>query len=88
MVLAADESVATKANTAFPVDVRVRKLAMLDRSPRLTWRKVSGPGNVTFNGAGTDQVMVTCSRPGSYELEVTVDDGLAPATARLAISVQ
>lgn len=63
----------------------VRKLVMLDRDPRVSWRKVSGPGQVTFSEVGTDTVMVTCSQPGSYELEVTVDDGVAPERARIII---
>ena len=88
LVAYADQEADAQARTAFPVHISVRNLALLDGSPKVSWRKLSGPGTVTFEGDGLDKSMVTASRAGTYELEVTVDDGVTPASARVAVTVK
>lgn len=53
----------------------------------LTWRKVSGPGVVTFANSSTAQTAAEFDRPGVYVLSLTASDGELSATDDIAITV-
>lgn len=52
------------------------------------WRKVSGPGAVTFADPRSAVTTASFSAPGSYVLEVTADNGRAQASSTLAVRVE
>src|SRR6185369_3282152 len=52
-----------------------------------TWRKVSGPGSVTFADASSLTTTATFVDPGDYVLELKVSDGQLFSTDTLAITV-
>jgi hypothetical protein len=57
-------------------------------APTSTWRKVSGPGVVTFADPKAVVTTAMFSAPGSYVLEVTADNGAERAAATLAVIVE
>jgi hypothetical protein len=61
----------------------------LPRDSRLAivWRRVSGPGPVTFSSADTGQTRASFSAPGDYELELSGSDGEKSNNVRIAVTV-
>ena len=61
----------------------------LPRGSRVTiaWKKISGPGDVTFSSASTAQTRATFSAPGEYEIELSATDGEKQNAVRLAVHV-
>src|SRR6185295_18755354 len=56
--------------------------------PSTTWRKVSGPGDVTFADPKAAVTTATFSAPGAYVLEVTAESGAERAASTLAVTVE
>jgi DUF1680 family protein len=52
------------------------------------WRKVSGPGTVTFADALSPETTATVSAPGTYILELTAHAGGQVSTSRLRLNAQ
>jgi len=52
-----------------------------------TWKKVSGPGDVTFGDASSARTTATFSAPGDYELELDASDGQRSSEATLKVTV-
>ena len=61
----------------------------LPRDSRLltSWRKISGPGAVTFSSTDTASTRATFSAPGDYELELTGNDGEKSGSIRVKVAV-
>jgi DUF1680 family protein len=56
--------------------------------PAMTWRKLSGPGDVQFLDAKAAITSATFTKTGDYVLEVTADDGKDKVTSRLNVAVE
>jgi len=54
----------------------------------LLWRKVSGPGDVSFGNASGDSTEALFSAPGTYVLQLTADDGQFTVSDSLSVTVQ
>ena len=52
-----------------------------------TWRKVSGPGSVTFAASDQATTTVTFGTAGTYELELTAHDTELEASSRVTVEV-
>jgi hypothetical protein len=52
-----------------------------------SWRKNSGPGEVTFSDASTAPVRVTFAAPGTYELELSATDGEKSNSLKVTVRV-
>lgn len=52
-----------------------------------TWRRVSGPGTVTFADPGAAATTAAFSAAGSYVLELTADDGAASGSDTVTVTV-
>ncbi|MDI6721313.1 MAG: right-handed parallel beta-helix repeat-containing protein, partial [Candidatus Aenigmarchaeota archaeon] len=60
------------ANSSFVQDAAVSDV---DSNPLISgWRKVSGPGNLTFVSAGRDDVEIAADADGIYVIRLTVND--------------
>lgn len=57
-------------------------------APRTTWRKVSGPGTVTFADASAARTTATFSAAGEYVLRVSADNGETTAASTLTVKVE
>jgi hypothetical protein len=53
----------------------------------ITWRKNSGPGDVTFSDTATGPTRVKFSAPGTYELELSATDGEKTGRANVKVTV-
>ena len=53
----------------------------------MTWKKIAGPGNVTFSSTDTAATRATFSAPGEYELELTGNDGEKSGALKVRVSV-
>jgi hypothetical protein len=51
------------------------------------WRKLDGPGNVTFTPPETARTRATFSAPGTYELELSASDAELTGRARITVTV-
>jgi len=49
------------------------------------WKKISGPGTVTFADPGTARTRAPFSAPGSYQLELSASD--SERDSRVAVTV-
>jgi hypothetical protein len=54
----------------------------------VSWRKVSGPGRVTFKDAKALLTTATFTAPGVYVLELTADNGETTASSRLTVKAE
>lgn len=54
-------------------------------SPRLQWRRASGPGQVTFSDPASLAPTARFSAAGTYVLELTADDGAARSAAMVRV---
>jgi DUF1680 family protein len=61
---------------------------MADGDAGSLWRKVSGPGTVTFADALSPETTATVSAPGTYVLELTAHAGGKVSTSRLRLNAQ
>ena len=52
-----------------------------------TWSKLSGPGNVSFANANTEDTTATFSTPGSYVLQLTANDSKLSTSDRVSVVV-
>jgi Kelch motif protein/K319-like protein len=52
-----------------------------------TWRKINGPGNVTFAGTSTSDTVATFSAAGVYTLRLTANDSQLLSTDDMTITV-
>jgi hypothetical protein len=61
----------------------------LPRGSKLTssWRKTSGPGEVTFSDSATAATRVKFASPGNYELVLSASDGEKTGTLKAAVHV-
>lgn len=71
----------------FKVKAVVRELRMLDNGITVTWSKLTGPGNVTFQDANALETTVGFSLTGNYTLNVQVMDGSTTRNATLDVTV-
>jgi hypothetical protein len=53
----------------------------------ITWSKVSGPGNVSFGNAKTEDTTATFSTPGSYVLKLTANDSKLTTSDQVSVLV-
>ena len=54
----------------------------------VSWSKVSGPGSVSFSDAASVSTIATFTEPGSYELQILVDDGDLTDSDRVTVTVE
>ena len=52
-----------------------------------TWKKVSGPGTVTFSNLNVARTRASFSAPGTYELELSASDSVFDVSAQLMVTV-
>jgi hypothetical protein len=52
-----------------------------------SWRKISGPGTVTFAGTSTSDTVATFSAAGVYTLRLTVNDSKLSSTSDMTVTV-
>ncbi|MBD2359252.1 hypothetical protein H6G41_32495 [Tolypothrix sp. FACHB-123] len=52
-----------------------------------TWSKISGPGNVSFTNANTEDTTATFSSAGSYVLQLKANDGKLTTTDEVSVLV-
>ncbi|BAY25937.1 beta-L-arabinobiosidase [Calothrix sp. NIES-2100] len=52
-----------------------------------TWSKLSGPGNVSFANAKTEDTTATFSQPGSYVLQLTANDSKLTTSDQVSVLV-
>ena len=57
-------------------------------APALAWRKVSGPGDVTFVDPSAAVTTATFSKTGDYVLEVVANAGSSSATSSVNVTVE
>jgi hypothetical protein len=53
----------------------------------VSWKKISGPGSVTFSSPDTAATRATFGAPGDYELELTGNDGEKRGSVRVKVAV-
>lgn len=53
----------------------------------IRWLKVTGPGEVSFANSGSPETQASFTRPGRYELTLTVDDGLGEVSDSMFVEV-
>jgi hypothetical protein len=53
----------------------------------VAWRKLSGPGSVTFTPPESARTRATFSAPGTYELELSANDAELTGRARITVTV-
>lgn len=53
----------------------------------ITWKKISGPGNVTFDNPGNLITTAVFSKTGRYILEMTAQEGNLTSSSQLTINV-
>jgi hypothetical protein len=61
----------------------------LPRDSRLviTWKKITGPGTVTFSSTDTASTRASFGAPGDYELELTGNDGEKSSSVKVKVAV-
>ncbi len=57
-------------------------------TPKATWTKESGPGDVTFGDAHSPVTTASFSVPGTYILKLTADNGQTTASSSLRVTVE
>jgi len=84
----ASTKIAAKVDQDVAVNARVEDDG-LPRGSKVTaaWKKVSGPGNVTFSDAASPPTRVKFSAPGAYEIELTATDGEKSSTLKVSVTV-
>ena len=84
----ASTKLAAKVDQELAINARIEDDG-LPRGSKLTaaWKKVSGPGTVTFSDAASPPTRAKFSAPGAYELELTATDGEKRATLKVTVTV-
>jgi hypothetical protein len=61
----------------------------LPRGSKVTsvWKKISGPGNVTFSDAATGPTRAKFSAPGAYVIELSATDGEKTGSLKINVNV-
>jgi hypothetical protein len=61
----------------------------LPRESKVTsrWRKIAGPGDVTFADAATASTRAKFAAPGAYELELSASDGEKTGALKISVKV-
>jgi hypothetical protein len=54
----------------------------------LSWEKVSGPGNITFENAGATSTRASFDKPGTYVLSLRASDSLLSTSDELTVKVK
>jgi hypothetical protein len=82
------ETLAAKAGQELPIAAQVEDDG-LPRGSRLTiaWKKVSGPGTVTFSNASTASTRATFETAGEYQIELSATDGEKSTSTRITVKV-
>jgi DUF1680 family protein len=57
-------------------------------TPKIRWRRKSGPGRVTFANPTALQTTATFTAPGTYVLELVADNGETTATSSLTVKAE
>ena len=84
----ANEENFAKSGVPVAIDGRVRNLQMLGRGNfTYSWSHVSGPVSTTFADSAALQTTATFSQPGTYVLNLSVDDGTDQASADVTVEV-
>ena len=74
---------------ASQVDTRLLRLPVSPSTPlSVSWSQVSGPEPVVFDPVDAADTTVTLPGPGTYVLELAADDGGAPVTDQVTITVR
>jgi hypothetical protein len=53
----------------------------------VTWKKMAGPGTVSFSSTDTASTRATFGTPGDYELELTGNDGEKSSSVKVKVAV-
>ena len=84
----ASTKIAAKVDQDVAVNARVEDDGLPRRSKvTSTWKKVSGPGTVTFSDTSSAPTRVKFSAPGAYEIELTATDGEKSSTLKVSVTV-
>jgi galactose oxidase-like protein/flagellar hook capping protein FlgD/K319-like protein len=83
-----DQSVTLPASAPLNGSVSDDGLPNPPASCTRVWRKVSGPGTVTFGDSLTAQTTATFSAAGAYTLSLTAFDGALSSSDQVGIAVQ
>jgi RHS repeat-associated protein len=84
----ADETITLPTNTASLAGAISDDGLPQGRSVSARWRKVGGPGDVTFADASAAQTTATFSAAGNYVLRLTADDSDLSASDEVIITVK
>jgi hypothetical protein len=84
----ASTKLAAKVDQELAINARVEDDG-LPRGGKITaaWKKVSGPGTVTFSDAASAPTRAKFSAPGAYEIELTATDGEKSSTLTVTVTV-
>jgi len=55
---------------------------------KIAWKKLSGPGDVTFTDAAAATTRAKFSEPGKYEIELSASDGQKTNRSTVSVTVQ
>lgn len=82
------ETLAAKAGQELPIAGQVEDDG-LPRGSKLTiaWKKIAGPGEVTFSSPSTAATRATFSAPGEYQIELSATDGDKSASTKITVKV-
>lgn len=84
-------SAASALSTVFPNPLPLTASASDDGVPlpvlKTSWKKISGPGNVSFDDFSAVSTYAHFSRPGEYILRVTANDGIAASHRDVNVSI-
>jgi hypothetical protein len=85
---AAATNVTAKVGEGLPINGRVEDDG-LPRNSTVTsaWKKISGPGDVTFSDAASAPTRVTFSAPGAYVIELSATDGEKANSLKINVAV-
>ena len=82
------DTLAAKAGVELPIAGQVEDDG-LPRGSTLTiaWKKISGPGDVTFSSASTAATRATFGAPGEYQIELSATDGEKSTATKITVRV-
>ena len=82
------ETLAAKAGQELPIAAQVEDDG-LPRGSSLTiaWKKIAGPGEVTFSSPATASTRATFSAPGEYQIQLSATDGEKSGSTKITVNV-
>jgi hypothetical protein len=84
----ASANLAAKAGAELPINGHVEDDGLPRGSKvKSEWKKVSGPGDVTFSDAGSGPTRAKFSAAGAYVIELSATDGEKTNTLRINVTV-